>query len=310
MSALCKAIDEYLALRRSLGFELRKAGVLLEDFASFMETQGAETITTDLAIRWATQPTNVQVTYWAIRLCAVRQFAKFRKAVDSKTEVPPDGLLPFRYHRKPPHIYSDSEILDLINAANNLPSGTGMRPATYSTVLGLLSVTGMRISEVLALDRQDVDSSRALLTVPRTKSRKSRFVPIHDTTRQALVRYGNLRDKVHKRPKTQAFFVSEHGRRLRQSTVRWTFRQLSRQTGLRGPSDRFGPRLHDFRHRLAVNTVIRWYQTGADVERHLPELATFLGHAHVSGTYWYLSAVPELLQLATARLETNGGQSL
>ena len=108
MSALCKAIDEYLALRRSLGFELRKAGVLLEDFASFMETQGAETITTDLAIRWATQPTNVQVTYWAIRLCAVRQFAKFRKAVDSKTEVPPDGLLPFRYHRKPPHIYSDS----------------------------------------------------------------------------------------------------------------------------------------------------------------------------------------------------------
>jgi integrase len=193
-------------------------------------------------------------------------------------------------------------------ASKQLVSATGLRAATYATLFGLLTVTGMRISEALALNRSDVDWIEGVLTIRRTKFGKTRLVPVHATTRRALERYARFRDRIYPKPKAESVLVSECGNRLTQDTVRWTFTRLSRQIGLRGPSDRRGPRLHDFRHRLAVDTLLRWYRTGADVERHLPELSTYLGHTHFSDTYWYLSAVPELLQLAAARLETRGGR--
>jgi integrase/recombinase XerD len=254
-------------------------------------------------VRWATQPRHVQPAEWARRLRLVRGFAQYHSAIDPRTEIPPPQLLPYRPQRHAPYLYSTVEIAQLIQAASHLPSATGLSACTYATVFGLLAVTGMRISELVALDRDDVDLRDGLLTIRHTKFRKSRCLPLHRITQQALCRYVDLRDRVYPIPQSPGFFVSEQGTRLPHGTVRATFVQLSRQIGLRGPRDSHGPRLHDFRHRFAVETLLRWYREGVDVERHLPELSTYLGHVKVSDTYWYLSATPELLDLVTQRLE-------
>jgi integrase len=303
MSTLQKALKDYLALRRALGFELRKVGHHLQDFVGFLEREGASHITTPLALRWATQPSRAQPCWWAGRLSMVRRFAQYVSAADPGTEVPPQGLLPHRYHRKPPYLYSEAHIKQLLQAASQLPSPTGLRPRTYATLLGLLAVTGMRISEPLALERDDVDLTQGVLTIRRTKFGKSRLVTVHPSTQCVLSQYAHLRDHVCRMPRHPNFFISERGTALTQWAVRWTFVRLSRQIGLRGPADRHGPRLHDFRHRFAVCTLLNWYRAGVDVEQRLPELSTYLGHVHVTDTYWYLTATPELLRLATERLE-------
>ena len=303
MSWIRKAVAEYLALRRGLGFKLYEAEAALAKFTSFLEHRRASYITTQLALDWATQAANAQPAQWAARLSVVRGFAKYRAATDPRTEVPPTGLLPARRRRKPPYIYTDDEIGRLIMAAGHLPSKTGLRPRTYATLFGLLSVTGMRIGEAVALDREDVDLVRAVHVLRRTKYGKSRLIPVHATTRRALERYTAWRDRLQPRPRTPSFFVGDQGQRVLDGAARWTFVQLSHQVGLRSLSDRRGPRLHDLRHRFAVRTLLRWYQAGVDVEQHLPRLSTYLGHGHVTDTYWYLSAVPELMQVVAARLE-------
>lgn len=303
MSELQADLDEYLAVRRALGVKLRLAGRLLQRFVNFAEQEGATVITTDLALRWATQPADVQPAQWANRLGMVRRFAQYRRAVDPRTEVPPPDLLPYRSRRPSPYIYSDDEVRQLMKAAEQLPSVTGLRPHTFATLFGLFAVTGMRTNEPLHLDRDDVDLTHGVLTVRDTKFGKSRYVPIHASAQCVLQRYADQRDRLCRNPLSPSFFISERGTRLTEWSLRWTFVKLSRQIGLRGPSDSRGPRLHDFRHRFAVNTLLRWYRSGIDVERHLPELATYLGHAHVSDTYWYLTAIPELLHLAAQRLE-------
>jgi integrase len=305
MSALSKSVQDYLSLRRKLGYKLHEPGTWLEDFVAFLKRQGACHVTTELSLRWAMQPANAQPSRWAARLRAVRLFAEYHKAFDPRTEVPPPGLLPHRPRRKQPHIYSDQEIRRLINATKGLPSKTGLRPWTYSTLFGVLAATGLRISEALALNGEDVDLDQGVLIIRRTKFGKTRLVPVHTTTRDALRAYASRRDRIHRRPRTPSFFVSECGTRLERSRVSMTFYGLSRQTGLRGPSDRHGPRLHDFRHSFAVRTLLAWYRSGVDVDSQMPKLSTYLGHTHVSDTYWYLSAVPELLRLAARRLETN-----
>lgn len=308
MRSLNKALEEYLSLRRRLGFKLKEDGRILAKFVSFLEGQGASHITTELAVRWAMKPKNAQSSYWARRLRMVRIFAEYLRAADPRTEVPSQKLLPDLYHRKPPYIYTDEQVMHLIEAARQLPSTvpstTGLRAQTYSTLFGLLSVTGMRISEALALNRQDVDLIQGIITIRGTKFGKSRLVPVHQSTRHALLEYTHFRDQIYPRPKTQNFFVCERGTRLGYWGVLRTFVRVSREIGLRGPSDSHGPRMHDLRHRFAIRTMVRWYKEGVDVERHIQELSVYLGHVKVSNTYWYLSAVPELLQLAVARLES------
>lgn len=307
MSAIRRAIDDYLALRRGLGFKLHQEGIWLGQFASFLEEHRMPRVTIPLALEWATQPKHVQPAYLAHRLSVVRGFAQYHAARDARAEVPPLALLPCRYHRKPPYIYTDDEIGRLLEAAKRLPSKAGLRQRTYTTLLGLLVVTGMRISEAVGLDRDDVDFSDRVLTVRRTKFGKSRLVPVHASTRRALARYAKWRDRIQPRARTTSFFVGEHGGRLTVNVVEVTFVKLSRRVGLRGPSDRRGPRLHDLRHRFAVRVLLGWYRAGVDVERHLPELSTYLGHAHVTDTYWYLSAAPELMRAVAARLEPPRG---
>jgi integrase len=303
MTELGKALDEYLAVRRSLGTELRGCGRLLRRFVEFMDKEGAVFITTKLALQWATQPKKVQRAHWAKRLGMVRRFAEYLSGTDPRTEIPAAELLPYRFQRKPPYIYTDDEILALIAAAQKPPSPGGLRAQTYSTLLGLIAVTGMRISEPLGLDCSDVDFKRGVLTVRQTKFDKSRLVPIHPSTNEELLKYARCRDRAFPNPRTKSFFLSERGTRPRAKAVQEWFARLSRRIGLRGPEDSRGPRIHDLRHRFAIKTLVNWYRAGENVDQLMPVLATYLGHGHVADTYWYISATPELLELAARRLE-------
>ena len=304
MTTVGRAVEDYLALRRALGFAQKEDAPQLRDFARFLEAHGASHITVHLAKRWA-QLSPAGPARWATRLGWVRRLALHLSASDAKTEIPPAGLFPPAHRRKQPYLYTDLEVRRLLAAAQRLRSETGLRPATYSTLIGLLAVTGLRISEAIALNDPDVDLGDGAITIRRTKFRKSRLVTLHASTIAALRQYLVLRDQACPRRPNAAFLVGETGRRLTKSVAEWTFAKLSRQTGLRGLTDRRGPRLHDFRHRLAMTTLIRWYRSGLNVEAQLPVLATYLGHAQISGTYWYLTAVPdvpELLRLAADRL--------
>ena len=304
MNRLEQALKDYLRIRRSLGFLLREPATCLRNFVAFLQAQRASFITTELALRWATQPPKDQPSTWAGRLGMVRRFAIWLSAFEPRTEIPPAGLLPHRYRRKLPHIYSDEEIEKLLRRTQQLPSPKGLRARTYTTLFGLLVATGMRVNEALGLDRQDIDLERGILYIRRTKFGKSRYVPLHPSTVDALKKYAQARDRIFPAPVTPAFFISERGRRITEWNARYTFAKLSQQLGLRAPAQGHGrgPRLHDMRHRFAARTLVHWYRAGLDVERELPKLATYLGHVHVNDTYWYLEAVPELLQLATDRL--------
>ncbi|MGH8635384.1 MAG: tyrosine-type recombinase/integrase [Burkholderiales bacterium] len=303
MTRIERAVSEYLAVRRKLGFGLRLAGGALRSFAAFLAHHRESRITTSLALAWATSPTTAQPPQWANRLAMVRRFARHHAATDPRTEIPPDGLLPHRYRRVPPYLYSDGEIRKLIAATKRLPSRLGLRSATYATIFGLVAATGMRMSEPIALDRSDVDLARGLVTIRLTKFRKSRLIPVRRSTCAALRDYASRRDRLVHNPKDPSFFISEWGTRLTEWSVRWTFVQMSHRIGLRKPGDSRGPRLHDLRHRFAVQTLLGWYRSGADAQQQLPKLSTYLGHTHVADTYWYISAIPELLKHAARRVD-------
>jgi len=305
VSTLHDAVDRYLALRRALGSELRQPGAYLLRFVDFLEREGATVITTELALRWARAPVDATPATWARRLDDVRRFASWLSATDPRTQVPPRGLLPHRYVRRRPYIYTDEDVERILGEAMRLPSSSSLRGRTYATLFGLLAATGLRVAEALALDRDDVDLRAGLLLVRRGKFGKSRFVPVHDSTSKALREYARQRDALCPRPESAAFLLAGHGTRVKHCSAGYNFAVVSRAVGLRPPTTKrrhgHGPRLHDMRHRLAVKTLLRWYREGRDVERELPRLSTYLGHVHVADTYWYLEAIPELLQLATER---------
>jgi integrase/recombinase XerD len=303
MKAWDKAVREYLALRRGFGFKLERAEPELTDFARYLNRKAIGHITVPVALKWAQAP-SLRPAHAAQRLSFVRGFARFRHAIDSRTEVPPIGLLPFRPQRARPYLYTDREIRDLVTAALRLSPDDALRRWTYHVLYCLLAITGMRVGEALALRVADVDLQAALLTVRGAKFGQSRLVPLHRSTHRALLAYLARRDRyLAGREASDYFFVSKRGNRLDGAEVRRTFYKLSRQTGLRGATASHGPRLHDFRHRFAVETLIRWYRAGVDAERRLPVLSTYLGHIHVADTYWYLTACPALMGSAVKRIE-------
>ncbi len=301
MSTLREMVEEYLAIRRTLGFALRDQGALLERFINFAEQANADYVTTDLAMSFVMQPGRAGAVTRRDQLTTIRLLAQYCASLDPRTEIPPSDLLPCRYRRKKPYIYTDEEIVSLVAAAAHLPSRTGLRAATYTTLFGLLAVTGFRISEAIGLGRSDVNLKQGLITVRETKFGKTRMLPLHATTLTALRQYCNLRDYIHSSSLTSHFFLSEDGAPITQCMARWTFIQLSRKLGFRQLGDSHGPRLHDIRHRFAVASLLRWYREGKDVNQLLPVLSTYLGHVHVNDTYWYLTAVPELLSLASVK---------
>ena len=306
MTSLRTLCEDYLAFHRSLGAKLIMTRGLLFQFIAFLAQHEAPFITAALALEWASKPESVQQEWRARRLSEVRQFARYVHAVDPRHEVPPQRLLPYRRQRPQPYIYSDGEIEDLIGAARDL-SGR-LRPRTCSTMLGLLAITGMRSGEVVRLDRDDVDLRQGVLTIRESKFGKSRLNLCHDTTVQALSDYAAWRDERCPRPQSPAFFLNERAKRIDKGNFRSTFKTLTCQTGLRDPAASRGPRLHDLRHTFSVRTLIRWYRDDVDIDRHLPRLSTWLGHASVVDTYWYLTAVPELMALAARRLDERQGR--
>jgi len=307
MNALRQAVQEYLAMRRSLGFKLKESGNGLLDFAAFMQQHRAAYITQALALAWAQQPAHTQPANWAQRLSFVRVFARFRSASDPRTQIPALGLLPFRPKRARPYLYSDDEIRRLLHAALKMPcryQRGELRPWVYYALFGLLSVSGLRLGEARNLELRDVDLKAAVLTIRGAKFGKDRLVPLHASTCRVLADYLARRQRHWaRRPVSSYLFVSSWGNRLDTGQIHRAFYALSRQIGLRGASDRHGPRLHDMRHRFATTTLVRWYRSDQDPERKLPILSAYLGHVHVADTQWYLSASPELMREAMRRLE-------
>ena len=307
MNTLPQSVQEYLRMRRDLGFKLREAGTSLLDFAAFMRRRRSTFITSKLALAWAQQPRNVQPSHWARRLSFVRGFARYRSATDPRTQIPPQGLLPFQPQRARPYLYSDDEISRLLRAALDMTyryERGALRPWVFHCLYGLLSVSGLRLGEALNLELRDIDLGSAVVTIRGAKFGKDRLVPLHASTCKVLDRYLVRRSRHWAdRPVSSYLFVSSWGNRLDAGEVHRTFYALSRQIGLRGPSDSHGPRLHDMRHRFATNTLVRWYQSDQDPERLLPVLSAYLGHVHVEDTQWYLNASPELMREAMHRLE-------
>ena len=218
--------------------------------------------------------------------------------------MPPSGLLPHRPGRAHPYFYSDDEVRQLLAGRQRLAVSMVCAARTYHCLLGLLAVTGLRSARRCNLSTEDVDRNEGVLTIRGAKFGKSRLVPMHPSTRKVLYQLCNAETIAFWPATTRHTFCIRTGTGWTKREVRRTFYTLSRQIGLRGPSDAsHGPRLHDFRHRFAVETLVQWYRSGQDVERRLPVLSTYLGHVHVADTYWYLSACPELMGLAVKRFE-------
>ena len=303
MSELSGHVQDYLRLRRALGFKLERAGHLLPRLVTYLEAAGAATVTSDLAIAWARLPAHTQPNHWAQRLAIARGFARYLRALDPATEVPPPGVFPTRRHRPTPFLWSQRDICRLLESTRALRPA--VRAATYEALFGLLATCGMRVGEAVGLDRDDVDLRAGVITIRHAKFDRPRLVPLHPTVTEALSRYAAVRDRLCPRPRARAFFVSSMGTRLDRSGVGKTLRKITTSLGMR--TETVHPRAHDLRHSFAVDTLIRWQRSGLSVDEHIATLSTYLGHVSPADTYWYLSASPELMGLAADRLHARFG---
>lgn len=305
MSPLSDAAEEYLRLRRALGHELAEAHRLLPRFVAYLDAIGATTVTIEAALAWAQSPeVDPASSVSPRRMTIARGFACHMAGIDARTEIPPLGLVPSRQRWRPPFIYSAADVGTFMAGARSMH--WRLPAATYETVIGLLAATGMRIGEVIRLDRTDVDWADGVLLVRESKFGKSRQVPVLACTMRALEHYAEVRDGLCHRPATPSLFVSGRNTRLIYPVVQQVFRRLCDVAGV-GAGSATRPRIHDFRHTFAVATLLGWYRAGEDVEARLPTLSTYLGHRDPRSTYWYLSAAPELLALAAGRLELSRG---
>lgn len=287
MSALGRHVEEYLALRRSFGFKLEREEQLLAHFVACSEAAGQEHLASDLAIAWAKLPAAASPNQWAKRLGVVRSFAGYLVTIDPATEVPPSGIFPTNRRRPSPYLFSESDIERVLAAARGL--APPLRAATHEALFGLLAASGMRIGEAISLARGDVDLESGVITIRHAKFDRTRLVSLH--SRRA--------------PRADVFFCSSVGTALDRSGVGKTFRQITTALGLRTVTTH--PRVHDLRHGFAVRTLINWQQQGVSIDAHLATVSGYLGHVAPSDTYWYLSAVPELMTLAADRLEARYG---
>jgi integrase len=295
-------VANYLAVRRALGYRLDRPEKLLGQFLAYLDNVGESRITVEAALGWARLPAEGDSNWWAYRLSVVRGFAVWAHTLDAGHEVPGPDLIPWHPRRASPYLYSDAEIAALIGATDTLR--TPLRQATYATLIGLLAVTGMRVGEAINLDRADIDLRGGRLLVRNAKFGKDRELALHPTTVAALRRYQRLRDRPAPGTTGSAFLVSTAGTRLIYRNVHSTFQRLAGLAGLTPRSRSCRPRIHDLRHSFAVNSMLDAYAAGEDGQTRLTLLSTWLGHVHPANTYWYLSASPELMAQAGARLDT------
>jgi integrase/recombinase XerD len=303
MSGLGAHVDDYLRLRRALGFKLKEDERMLGQLVGYLEAAGAETVNSELAIGWARLPVGVHPNQWAKRLRIARGFAAYLQTIDPTTEIPPPDVFPTRRQRATPYLFSQQDICRLLAEARRLRHP--LRAASYEALFGLLAVSGMRIGEAIALGREDVDLDAGLITIRKAKSDRARLVPLHPTATEALRRYASERDRLCPTPRSRAFFLSSVGTPVLAVGLRATFREIMTRIGVR--TQEVHPRIHDLRHRFAVQTLIDWQRSGVNIDQRIPVLSTYLGHVSPADTYWYLSASPELMALAADRLADRFG---
>jgi integrase/recombinase XerD len=303
MSGLRAHVDDYLRLRRALGFKLKEDERLLGQLVAHVEADGAATVTTELAIGWARLPEGVHPNQWAKRLRIARGFASYLHAIDPANEIPPHDVFPVCRQRATPYLFSEQDIRRLLAEARQLRNP--MRAASYEALFGLLAVSGMRIGEALALERADVDLDTGLITIRKAKHDRARLVPLHPTAIEALRSYASERDRLLPTPRSRAFFLSSAGTPVLGVGLRAAFREIMTRIGVR--TDEVHPRVHDLRHRFAVQTLIDWQRSGIKIDEHIATLSTYLGHVSPADTYWYLSASPELMALAADRVQDRFG---
>ena len=298
MSQFHRHAEDYLRLRRSLGFKLTLHGPLLAQFVDYLDAAHATSVTTELAVRFAQLPQGVQPIVWAHRLSMVRGFARYLHAIDPVTEVPPRHVFAPHYQRPTPYLWQETEMLDLMAQARRL------RPAlcalTYEALFGLLWSSGMRIGETINLQKGDVDLTDGIITVREAKLDRTRLVPLQQNSVDALASYAAGRDRLCPRPRSQAFFLSSRGTTLIPQAVGQTFHRLAVKTGLHTETKR--PRVHDLRHSFTVRVLASWYRSAIDVDTRMVALSTYLGHVNITDTYWYISTSPELIALLAERL--------
>ena len=311
-TSLRARVERYLAERRRLGFGLRSPAYALRGFARHVQTVGHHgPLTVEVMADWARCDSHGSTDphTWARRLKKLRPFTRWLQQFEPRTEVPDDAIFGRLPERQAPHIYSEDEIVDLLAAARRLGPKPGLRGMIFETMFGLIACTGLRISEALALRNEDVDLTRGMLTIHQTKFAKSRQVPMHHSTINALRRYRSTRDLSGESTEENApFFVGTRGRRqglpLGERQVHRVFAALREQLGWRNRGTHHAPRIHDLRHSFVVNRIMRWHAQGIDIDQAMLSLSTYVGHAMVTNTYWYLSAVPELMGLAAERFES------
>jgi len=303
MSGLQAHVDDYLRLRRAVGFKLTEDEHTLGQLVGYLEAAGAATVTTELAIGWARRPVGVHPNQWAKRLRIARGFAAYLQTVDPTAEIPPPDVFPTRRQRATPYLFSQHDICRLLTEARGLRHP--IRAASYEALFGLLAVSGMRIGEAVALERDDVDLDAGLITIRKAKGDRVRLVPLHPTAAEALRGYAAERDRLCPRGRSRAFFLSSAGTPVLDESLRKTFREITTRLGIR--TQTVQPRIHDLRHRFAVQTLIDWYRAGVNIDERMPVLSTYLGHVSPSDTYWYLSASPELMALAADRVAVRFG---
>jgi integrase/recombinase XerD len=305
MKSLGEHVEDYLRLRRALGYKLERHGRLLPQLVAYLEAAGEHTITSELAISWARLPSAAHPRYWAARLAIARGFALYIETIDPATEIPPAGVFAARYLRPTPYLWSHEDVCRVLEAASGLRPP--LKAASYQALFGLLAVTGMRVGEAVALEPGDVDLHEGVITIRKqtAKLERARLVPLHPTTVQALERYVTARHRLCPRPRSKTFFVSAAGSRIDRSEVSKTLRKITTALGLR--TETVHPRAHDLRHSFAVSTLIGWQRAGVRIDEHIAVLSTYLGHVRPADTYWYLTATPELMQAAARRLDLHLG---
>jgi len=304
MTTLSGQLTKYLAVRRSFGYELFTEERVLQRFTNFADAQGADAVTVNLFLSWKEHFGSANNNTWSRRLGMVRTFATWLQGIDPRNEVPPAGLIPGKLRRTRPYIYTDKQIAEIVAEAATLPSSYGLRGWTCATLFGLIAVTGLRVSEAIGLDDKDVDLIEAVITVRRGKNGRSRFVPVSSCTADHLGSYRAERNRI-LGSSPSPFFLFERGQRPDDCAIRYNFAKVSQIIGLRNQQSFYkhgrGPRIHDLRHTFAVSTIIGWYRKGLNADREMIKLSTYLGHVKPEYTYWYIEAVPELLQLASER---------
>lgn len=306
---LLSRAEDYLAERRRLGYGLRTSAYAIKSFASYVDDLGHEgPLTVELMAAWARRVTGNRgrpTQCWARRLMRLRSFARWMQQFDPRTEVPDDSIFGRVGERLAPHIYTEQEVIDLLGAARRLDPR--LRGATYEALFGLMAATGLRVSEAVHLLDADVDLNSGMLTVRQTKFAKSRHVALHPSTTAALRQYRRQRDLHIALTELTPFFVSTRGRRLGRALslrqVHRIFEQLRDPLGWVNRGAHAEIRIHDLRHSFIVARVLRWHAEGVDIDQAMLALSTYVGHAMVTNTYWYLTGVPELMALAASQFE-------